>query len=86
MTLRRKLFSIFLALAALIMLLTVVTLWVTNQWQKTNELIDHHYQRSLLLKSVRSLAFRASNEVYDALSGTDIDAREEFEELINDRV
>ena len=82
MTLRRKLFSIFLALGALVLMLAVVTVWVTNQWQKTNELIEHHYQRSLLLKSVRSLAFRASNELYDGLSGTDIDAREEFEELI----
>ena len=82
MTLRRKLLSIFFALAALDLVLAAVTVWVTIQWRETNQAMEHHYQRSLALKSVRSLAFRATNELYDGLSGTDSDAREEFEELI----
>ncbi|MGI8996887.1 MAG: ATP-binding protein [Pyrinomonadaceae bacterium] len=82
MNLRRKLLTIFSALALMSLVVASVTVWVTFQWRNSNELIENHYRRSLLLQRVRSATFRAFKEVPDAVTGDDPDSREEFEEYI----
>ncbi len=78
MNLRRKLLTVFGALALLALLTAGVTLWVLSQWRTTNERTENHYQRSLLLQRVRATMFRAFKEVPDAVTGDDKDSREEF--------
>ncbi len=82
MKLRQKLLSTFGGLALMALATTGITLWATWQWGATNEQIQSHYQRSLLLQRVRATTFRAFKEVPDALSGDDAKARQEFEELL----
>ncbi len=82
MNLRRKLFTIFGGLALLALSTAGVTLWETRQWRSTEEQLQNHYQRSLLLQQVRAATFRASREVSDALVDGDVDAAEEFNAAI----
>ena len=69
MNLRRKLLTVFGALAVLVLVTAGVTFWVTAQWQTTNDDLEAHYQRSLLLQRVRAATFRAFKEVPDAVTG-----------------
>ena len=78
MNLRRKLFTIFGGLALLALATAGVTLWAIAQWQATEEKLQNHYQRSLLLQRVRAATFRATREVSDALIDGDSDAAAEF--------
>ncbi|HEV8160711.1 MAG TPA: ATP-binding protein [Pyrinomonadaceae bacterium] len=82
MNLRRKLLTVFGALALLSLVTAAVTLWTISSWTKTSKATENHYQRSLLLQSIRASTFRAFKEVPDAVTGDDIDSDVEFEEYI----
>jgi two-component system, OmpR family, sensor kinase len=79
MNLRRKLFTVFGGLALLALSTAGVTLWSIARWQATEQDLQNHYQRSLLLQRVRAATFRATREVSDALLDGDPDAAAEFE-------
>ncbi len=82
MSLRQKLLTIFGALALISLVIAGVTSWTIRQWRTTSEELDGHYQRSLLLQSVRAATFRAFKEVPDAVTGDDPHSRQEFVEYI----
>ncbi|MEJ7863310.1 MAG: HAMP domain-containing protein, partial [Pyrinomonadaceae bacterium] len=82
MNLRRKLLTVFGALALLSLVTAAVTLWTISGWTKTSKATENHYQRSLLLQQIRALTFRAFKEVPDAVTGDDPDSDVEFEEYI----
>jgi two-component system, OmpR family, sensor kinase len=82
MTLRRKLWTTFGGVAALALLVAGTTVWATMQWQRTDDVLEEHYLRSLLLQQVRAAVFRAFKEVPDAVVMRDQDAREEFRAAI----
>ncbi|MDQ3711003.1 MAG: HAMP domain-containing protein [Acidobacteriota bacterium] len=82
MNLRRKLLTVFGALALLSLVTAAVTLWTISSWTKTSKATENHYQRSLLLQRIRASTFRAFKEVPDAVTGDDIDSNVEFEEYI----
>jgi len=82
MNLRRKLLTVFGALALLSLVTAAVTLWTISSWTKTSKATENHYQRSLLLQRIRASTFRAFKEVPDAVTGDDIDSDQEFEEYI----
>ncbi|WP_250125702.1 ATP-binding protein [Chroococcidiopsis sp. CCMEE 29] len=79
MNLRRKLLTTFGGLALLALATAGVTVWAIAQWQITEQNLQEHYQRSLLLQSVRAATFRAFKEVPDAILSDDPDAQQEFE-------
>lgn len=82
LTLRRKLFGAFVALAVIALLATGVALYTTIRWQATNDAVQTHYKRSLLLERVRAETFQALKEVDDALNGDVADARRDFERAL----
>jgi len=82
MNLRRKLLTVFGALALLSLVTAAVTLWTILSWTKTSTATENHYRRSLLLQRIRASTFRAFKEVPDAVTGDDIDSDQEFEEYI----
>ncbi|BAZ48224.1 integral membrane sensor signal transduction histidine kinase [Nostoc sp. NIES-4103] len=82
MNLRKKLLTTFSGLALLTLVTAGMTVWAIAQWKETNEKLEAHFQRSLLLKNVRAASFRAFKEVPDAVITNDDDAEEEFEELL----
>lgn len=81
-TVRRKLFSAFAALATIALLASGVTLYTTLRWQATNQVVQTHFQRSLLLQHVRAATFQALKEVDDALNGDVADAERDFERAL----
>ncbi|HEY9695578.1 MAG TPA: ATP-binding protein [Oculatellaceae cyanobacterium] len=82
MKLRQKLLSTFSGLALLALVTAGVTGWSTLKWQGSNEQLQRHYQRSLLLQRVRAAVFRAFKEVPDAVTGDDPNSREEFDQYL----
>jgi len=48
MNLRKKLLTVFGALALLSLVTAAVTLWTISSWTKTSKATENHYQRSLL--------------------------------------
>ena len=82
MNLRRKLLTVFGALALLALVTAAVTLWTISSWTKTSKATENHYQRSLLLQRIRASTFRAFKEVPDAVTGDDVDSDQEFAEYI----
>ncbi|MFQ4145746.1 ATP-binding protein [Chlorogloeopsis sp. ULAP02] len=82
MNLRKKLLTIFSGLALLALASGGVTVWAIAQWHASEDNLQNHYQRSLLLQRVRAATFRALKEVPDRILADDDDAREEFEESI----
>jgi len=82
MSLRRKLLTTFGVLALLGVVIVGVTVWSIAQWQRTDELLEEHFERSLLLQNVRATTFRASMEIPEAVTGNDPDSREEFERVL----
>ncbi len=82
MSLRRKLLTTFGVLALLGLVIVGVTVWSIAQWQSTDELLEQHFERSLLLQNVRATTFQASMEIPEAVTGNDPDSREEFEGLL----
>lgn len=78
MNLRQKLLTTFGGLALLALTTAGMTVWAIAQWQNSNEKLEAHYQRSLLLQRIRANMFRAFKEVPDAVTGGDLDARQEF--------
>lgn len=82
MTLRRKLFVVFSALAIIALLVTGVALYLTLTWQSTTTQLERHYQRSLLLQRIRAGTFQALKEVDDALTGDHVDAKDDFERAL----
>jgi len=82
MNLRRKLLTVFGALALLSLVTAAVTLWTISSWTKTSTATENHYQRSLLLQRIRASTFRAFKEVPDAVTGDDVDSDQEFAEYI----
>lgn len=82
MTLRKKLQTTLIVLVAVVLGLTAVMLWTTQQWQEWDSSLREHYERSLLLQEVRAGTFRAFKELPDAISRVDPDAREEFDALL----
>jgi two-component system, OmpR family, sensor kinase len=82
MNLRRKLLTVFGALALLSLVTAGVTLWMISRWNRTSVETENHYQRSLLLQRIRASTFRAFKEIPDAVTGDDPDSHTEFEEYI----
>ena len=82
MNLRKKLFSIFGALALLALADAGMTLLSISQWQSTEQELQDHYRRSLFLQRVRAATFRAASEVSDSLLENNLDGLEEFETAI----
>jgi nitrogen fixation/metabolism regulation signal transduction histidine kinase len=82
MNLRRKLLTTFSGLALLALATAGVTMWAIAQWQASEQKLQRHYQRSLLVQNVRAATFRAVKELPDAIIGDDPDARQEFEEYL----
>lgn len=82
MNLRRKLLTTFSGLALLALATAGVTVWAIAQWQASEQKLQRHYQRSLLVQNVRAATFRAVKELPDAIIGDDPDARQEFEEYL----
>lgn len=81
MTLRGKLLSVFLGLAAITLLLAGLTLWTTARWSRSEARLDSHYVRSLLVQQVRVAANAAVKEALDATLG-DPDARAEYDRAL----
>lgn len=79
MLLRTKLIASFAALAAIALLVIGVAVYTTLRWQAANGEMEMHYERSLLLQSVRANTFQALKEVDDGLTGDHVDARADFE-------
>ena len=82
MSLRRKLLTTFGVLALLGLVIVGVTVWSIAQWQSTDELLEEHFERSLLLQNIRATTFRASMEIPEAVTGNDPDSREEFQAVL----
>ncbi|HEX4945308.1 MAG TPA: ATP-binding protein [Blastocatellia bacterium] len=82
MNLRRKLLTVFGALALLSLVTAAVTLWTISSWTRTSTATENHYQRSLLLQRIRASTFRAFKEVPDAVTGEDLQSDQEFAEYI----
>jgi two-component system, OmpR family, sensor kinase len=82
MNLRKKLLITFSGLALLALATAGVTLWAIAQWQKSEQTLQGHYQRSLLLQGVRAATFRAFKEVPDVIVSNDPDASQEFEKSL----
>jgi nitrogen fixation/metabolism regulation signal transduction histidine kinase len=82
MNLRQKLLTVFGGLALLAVVLAGLTLWLALHWRHTQEQLNGHYQRSLVLQTVRAEAFRAFKEVADAVTEGDLTARQDFETLL----
>lgn len=82
MNLRQKLLTTFSGLALLTLATSSISVWAIAQWHQTNQQLEAHFQRSLLLKQVQSRSFRAFKEVPDAVQGNDQDAPAEFEQLL----
>ena len=82
MNLRRKLLTTFSGLALLALATAGVTVWAIAQWQASEQKLQRHYQRSLLVQNVRAATLRAVKELPDAIIGDDPDARQEFEEYL----
>lgn len=82
MNLKRKLLTVFGALAVLSLLTAGMTLWMISQWRTSNQQLENHYQRSILLQQVRAATFRAFKEIPDAVTGDDPDSRQEFNEYL----
>lgn len=79
MSLRTKLIASFAGLAAIALLVIGVAFFTTLRWQAANAEMEMHFQRSLLLQSVRASTFQALKEVDDGLTGDHVDARADFE-------
>ena len=79
MSLRTKLIAGFAGLAAIALLVIAVAAFTTLRWQAANAEMETHFQRSLLLQSVRASTFQALKEVDDGLTGDHVDARADFE-------
>lgn len=79
MSLRTKLIASFAGLAAIALLVIGVAVFTTFRWQAANAEMEMHFQRSLLLQSVRASTFQALKEVDDGLTGDHVDARADFE-------
>lgn len=79
MSLRTKLIASFAGLAAIALLVIGVAFYTTLRWQAANGEMEMHFQRSLLLQSVRANTFQALKEVDDGLTGDHVDARADFE-------
>ncbi|TWT13828.1 HAMP domain-containing protein [Reyranella sp. CPCC 100927] len=79
MSLRTKLMTSFAGLAAIALLVIAVAFYTTLRWQAAAAEMEMHFQRSLLLQSVRANTFQALKEVDDGLTGDHVDARADFE-------
>lgn len=82
MNFRRKLFTIFGSLALLSLASSGVTLWAISQWFKSEDKLQGHYQRSLLVLQVKAANYRAVKELLDAIVENDENAREDFENIL----
>jgi CHASE3 domain sensor protein len=81
MNLRKKLLTTFAGLGLLALATAGMTVWAIVKWQDSENKLQNHYQRSVLLLGVRAGTFRAFKEVTEAVT-TDDDAPEEFEESL----
>ena len=81
MNLRKKLLTTFAGLGLLALATAGMTVWAIVKWQDSENKLQNHYQRSVLLLRVRAGTFRAFKEVTEAVT-TDDDAPEEFEESL----
>ncbi|MEG4811607.1 ATP-binding protein [Microcoleus sp. F8-D3] len=81
MNLRKKLLTTFAGLGLLALATAGMTVWAIVKWQNSENKLQNHYQRSLLVQRVRAGTFRAFKEVTEAVT-TDDDARGEFEESL----
>ena len=81
MTLRGKLLSVFLGLAAITLLLAGLTFWTTARWSAAETELNNHYVRSLLVQRVRVAVNAAIKETLDAALG-DPDARQEYDRAL----
>lgn len=81
MNLRKKLLTTFAGLGLLALATAGMTVWAIVKWQDSENKLQNHYERSLLVQRVRAGTFRAFKEVTEAVT-TDDDAQEEFEESL----
>ncbi|MCL1469932.1 ATP-binding protein [Argonema antarcticum] len=82
MNLRKKLLTAFGGLALLALVTAGVTVWAIAKWQDTEDKLQSHYLRSLLLQRVRAAVFRAVKEVPDAVVRGDKNAKQQFEKSL----
>ncbi|MDJ0596077.1 MAG: ATP-binding protein [Pleurocapsa sp. MO_226.B13] len=80
MKLRQKLLSTFGGLAVLALLNAGVTVWAIFNWQGSNRELNHHYQRSLLVKELKMRVIIASQAVREAIATGEPNARSQFEQ------
>ena len=78
MKLRQKLLSIFGGLAVLALLNAGVTGWAIYNWQASNRELNHHYQRSLLVKELKIRIVKASQAIREATATGESNARSQF--------
>ncbi|VEP14134.1 Integral membrane sensor signal transduction histidine kinase [Hyella patelloides LEGE 07179] len=79
MKLRQKLLSTFGGLAVLALLNAGVTGWAIFNWQASNRELNHHYQRSLLVKELKIQVVKASQSIREAISMNESNGRSQFE-------
>ncbi|MDJ0705888.1 MAG: ATP-binding protein [Leptolyngbyaceae cyanobacterium MO_188.B28] len=82
MNLRKKLFTLFGSLSLLALASGGVTGWAIAQWGNSEDKLQEHYHRSLLVLDVKSKTFRAVKELLDEIVEEDEHAREDFEEVL----
>ena len=84
MSIRRKLLTIFGALAFMTVLVAVMALWQTGRWAASSAALTDHYSRSLLAQRVNAATAQAMTRAQAAALGTDASARDEFEQAVRD--
>ena len=82
MNLRKKLFTLFGSLSLLALASGGVTGWAIAQWGNSEDTLQEHYHRSLLVLEVKSRTYRAVKELLDEIVEQDEHAREDFEEIL----
>ena len=63
MNLRKKLLTTFAGLGLLALATAGMTVWAIVKWQDSENKLQNHYQRSVLLLRVRAGTFRAFKEL-----------------------
>ncbi|MEM8721365.1 MAG: ATP-binding protein [Cyanobacteria bacterium P01_G01_bin.39] len=80
MNLRQKLLSTFSGLAVLALLNAGLTGWAIVSWQASNRELNNHYQRSLLVKELKTRVINASHTIREAISTDNPTAHKQFKQ------
>ncbi|WP_019507882.1 ATP-binding protein [Pleurocapsa sp. PCC 7319] len=79
MKLQQKLLSTFGGLVVLALLNAGVTGWAIYNWQTSNRELNNHYQRSLLIKELKTRVINATQTIRDVIATGEPNARSQFE-------